>query len=100
MNTKGIEYAQLAKQIAEKCNLLSGPIARVEYGCQGYTGNDPDIAMNVLGENGEIAVISFSRYDQTLLGILTNSACEVQESADIKDSDMVEIITSDAQPLK
>ncbi len=93
-------YAQLAKQIAEKCNLLSSPIARVEYGCQGYTGNDPDIAMNVLGENGEIAVISFSRYDQTLLGILTNSACEVQESADIKDSDMVEIITSDAQPLK
>lgn len=74
-------YEELAKQITENCNLLSGPIDRVEYNGQGYSGNDPDITMNAIGENGEIVIISFSRYDQALLGIITNSSHKISEDA-------------------
>ena len=74
-------YAELAKKKVEECRLLASPIDRVEYGCQGYGGNDPDISVEVIGENGEIVNMTFSRYDQTLLGIITDTSLRITESA-------------------
>ncbi len=74
-------YAELAKKKVEECSLLASPIDRVEYGCQGYGGNDPDISVEVIGENGEIVNMTFSRYDQTLLGIITDTSLRITESA-------------------
>lgn len=74
-------YAELAKKKAEECQLLDSPVDRVEYNCQGYSGNDPDIAVDVIGENGEIVNMSFSRYDQLFLGLITDTSRKVTESA-------------------
>lgn len=74
-------YAKLARKNVEKLGLMNSPIDRVEYNCQGYAGNDPDIAVDVIGENGEIVNMSFSRYDQTLLGIITDSSRKISEAA-------------------
>lgn len=74
-------YAELAKKKAEECKLFDCPIDRVEYNCQGYGGNDPTIAMDVIGENGKIFNLDFSRYDQTFLGFISDTARKISESA-------------------
>lgn len=74
-------YAQLARKHVERCGLIDGPIDRVEYGCQGYAGNDPDITVDVIGENGKVVIMSFSRYDQALLGIITDTSLKISESS-------------------
>lgn len=68
------EYVELAKKTAEKFNVVHGKVASVEYNGQGYSNNDPSISLNVIGENGEIALIVFSRYDKALLGISYNTS--------------------------
>ena len=73
-------YAELARKKAEECKLLDSPVDRVEYNCQGSSGNDPTIAVNVNGENGEIVNMDFSRYDQTFLGLITDASRKVTES--------------------
>lgn len=75
------EYAALAKKTAEKLNVVHGAVASVEYNCQGYGSNDPwgdgnndpDITFVIKGENGELASMTFSRYDKALLGISYNA---------------------------
>ena len=74
-------YAELAKKKVEECGLLSSPVDRVEYGCQGYGGNDPDISVHVIGENGEVVNMCFSRYDQMFLGMITDASLKITESA-------------------
>lgn len=74
-------YAELARKKVEECKLMNSPVDRVEYNCQGYSGNDPDIAVNVIGENGEIVNMSFSRYDQTFKGCITDTSRRISESA-------------------
>ncbi|RKD27115.1 hypothetical protein BEP19_00655 [Ammoniphilus oxalaticus] len=63
------EYVERARKLAEKYNVVHGPIKSVEYNNQGYSNNDPDITMYVTGENGEMAMMTFSRYDKALLSI-------------------------------
>ncbi len=74
-------YAQLAQKKAEECKLMASSVDRVEYNCQGYSGNDPTIAVDVIGKNGEIVNMSFSRYDQIFLGAITDTSRKVTESA-------------------
>lgn len=74
-------YAELARKKTEECALMDSPVAQVEYNCQGYSGNDPDIAVDVIGENGERINMCFSRYDQALLGIITDTSLKISESA-------------------
>ncbi len=74
-------YAELAKKKAEECKLLDSPVDRVEYGSQGYGGNDPDITMEVIDEKGKILTMTFSRYDQTFLGLFTDASRRITESA-------------------
>ncbi len=75
------QYKELARKKTEECGLMDGPVDRVEYNCQGYSGNDPDIALDVIGENGEMINMSFSRYDQEFLGIITDTSLKISESA-------------------
>ena len=74
-------YAELAREVAERCNLVGGPVADVTYGTQGYGSNNPDITMEVHGENGQIVIISFSRYNQRLLGIITDTSRVITDRA-------------------
>lgn len=74
-------YAELAKKKVKKCKLIDSPIERVEYNCQGYSGNNPTIAVDVIGKNGEIVNMDFSRYDQTFLGLITDTSRRITESA-------------------
>lgn len=74
-------YAELAKKKVEECRLTDSPVDRVEYNCQGYSGNDPTITVDVIAENGEIVNLTFSRYDQVFLGLITDTSRRVSESA-------------------
>ncbi|MBU5438375.1 hypothetical protein KQI42_10165 [Tissierella sp. MSJ-40] len=68
------EYVTLAKELAEKHNVVNSTIKSVKYNGQGYSNNDPTISVDVAGENGEIALMTFSRYDKALLGIEYNGS--------------------------
>lgn len=87
-------YAKLAKEVAERCKLVDGKVENVAYGSQGYGGNNPDITMEVYGENGQMALLSFSRYNQRLLGILTDTSRVITDKAleDLMNRDMAETI--------
>lgn len=88
-------YAELAKKKVEESELIDSPVDRVEYNCQGYSGNDPTIAVNVIGKNGEIVNMDFSRYDQTFLGLITDTSRKITESA--FDSAVGEVETGEAE---
>lgn len=75
------QYAELAKKKVTECKLIDGSVNRVEYNCQGYQCNDPTITVDVIGENGEIVNLTFSRYDQAFLGLITDTSRRVSESA-------------------
>ena len=90
-------YAELAQKKAEEYKLIDSPIDRVEYNCQGYAGNDPTIAVDVIGKNGEIVNMDFSRYDQTFLGLITDTSRRVTESA--FDSAVGEVESAEAEKV-
>ncbi|GAA3409420.1 hypothetical protein ACFFNY_09695 [Paenibacillus hodogayensis] len=64
------EYVELAKKLAEKHNVVHGAVKSVAYNGQGYSNNDPTLSVDISGENGEMALMSLSRYDKELLGIV------------------------------
>lgn len=70
------EYITLAKNLAEEKNLLNGKVVDCRYNSQGYSNNDPDITIDVTGENGEKAIITFSRYDKALKGFAAGALLE------------------------
>lgn len=74
-------YAEAAKEVVERCNLVGSKVASVEYGSQGYGGNNPVIMMNVYGENGQMAIIEFSRYNQKLLSVMTHASNVIMDKA-------------------
>lgn len=74
-------YAKLAQEVAERCNFVHGSVAEVTYNCQGYSNNNPDITLNVIGKNGEKALITFSRYNQKLLGVGLDTSLRISEEA-------------------
>lgn len=76
------EYMKLAKTFAEKKNLVNGEVKECIYNSQGYEGNDPDITINVVGINGQKAMITFSRYDQSVKGIGFPASMEIHEMMD------------------
>lgn len=90
------EYATLAKETAEKLNVVNGAVASVEYNCQGYRNNDPDITFNIKGENGEVASMTFSRYDKALLAVSYNARYRYT----LKTIEKIEQKVKDAQMQK
>lgn len=73
-------YAALAEEKVRTSGLMDGGIDRVEYNCQGYSGNDPVISLDVIGEKGEVLCIGFSRYDQSFLGLITDTSRKIREA--------------------
>lgn len=67
------EYIALAEKTAEKLNIVHGAVVTAEYDGQGYSSNDPIIQLVVRGKNGEVAQLSFSRYDKSLRSISYNA---------------------------
>lgn len=74
------KYEAAAKKIAEKHNIVHSNIQSVSCTGQGAsfssnavgTYGDPDISFEVQGKNGEVALMTISRYDQVLAGIEFN----------------------------
>ena len=63
-----------------------------------YSGNDPTITVDVIGENGEIVNMSFSRYDQMFLGLITDTSQKITESAlDNLSEEVVSIETEEVE---
>ncbi|GIP36063.1 hypothetical protein [Paenibacillus sp. J2TS4] len=79
------EYQDLAKAAAEKYQLVSGKVTSVEYRSQGYqttndgTAKNADITFQVKSDKGEVARLTFSRYDKDLLTIEYSSWIEETE---------------------
>lgn len=84
-------YAELAKEVAKRCNLVGGPVREVKYGTQGCSSNNPDITMEVYGEGGQMAILSYSRYNQRFLGLITDT------SRVITDRAMEDLMKEDAE---
>lgn len=76
------EYTELARKMAEELDIVDGKAASSEYGCQGYSNNDPDITIEVTGTNGDRALLSFSRYDQQFKGIVYDASLKISEPAE------------------
>ena len=74
-------YQELARSLAEAHHFVSGFVSSVSYNCQGYSNNDPDITFDVYGENGEHALVTFSRYDQAIKGVSFDTANRISEQA-------------------
>lgn len=74
-------YAKLARKNVKRWGLIDGPVDRVDYNCQGYSGNDPDITVNVFGKNGKRVIMTFSRYDQAFLGLITDTSWKISEAS-------------------
>lgn len=73
------EYMKLAKEFAEKKNLVGGAVKECDYNSQGYSSNDPTITIDVYGVSGERVSITFSRYDRAVLGISLNANEKIME---------------------
>lgn len=63
-------YRELAEKFVKEKGLVTGAVSRVEYNCQGYAGNDPDITFDIYGEKGEKLTLTFSRYDKAFTGAI------------------------------
>ena len=68
------EFVSLAKELVEKYNVINGAVKSVKYNGQGYSNNVPTVSIDITGENGEIALLTFSRYDKELLGIVYSAS--------------------------
>ena len=71
------EYVALAKKLAEKYNVVHSTVKSVAYDGQGYATNGqgsyaPQIDVEITGENGEVALMDFSRDDKALVHIYFN----------------------------
>ncbi len=74
------EYEEVAKKLAEKYNIVRSAIQSIQCTGQGSqfptntpgTYGEPTISFQVDGENGEVALMTISRYDKALLGVMYN----------------------------
>lgn len=74
------EYEAAAKKLAEEHNIVNSTVQSIHSTGQGAsfstntssTYGDPTISFQVHGENGEVALMSISRYDKALLGVVYN----------------------------
>lgn len=78
------EFDSLAKAIAEKYQLVPGKVASVEYYGQGYSsgpsgGQNSQIDMRVISENGQQAQLTFSRHNKEFLGVAYD--CWIKDAA-------------------
>lgn len=96
------EFLALAKELAEKYKVVHGEVKSVDYNGQGYSNNDPTISIDITGENGEIALMTISRYDKELLGISYSASykpfLEYSEKEDKKFQEKIKELEKSAPP--
>lgn len=78
------EYQELAKAAAEKYQFVSGKVTSVKLSGNGYVANtlggkNITITLEVKSDQGEVARLTFSRYNQELLTVEFNSWIEENE---------------------
>ncbi len=73
----------IAKQYAEKLNVVGGAIKSATIASQGSSYNDPTVNFRIVGENGQLAIIELSRYDKALLAVSYNGDV-LEQDATIK----------------
>ncbi|MGE8205417.1 hypothetical protein ACQKP0_12700 [Heyndrickxia sp. NPDC080065] len=96
------EYQKLAKVAAEKYQLISDKVASVKYISQGYQENEggaknSDITFQVRSDKGEIAQLTFSRYNKELLSVEYSSWIkeadryqkQLEQETKVQDPDIV-----------
>lgn len=74
------KYEAAAKKLAEKYNIVHSDIESMNCTGQGASFptnvigayGDPEISFEIHGKNGEVALMSISRYDEVLKGIMYN----------------------------
>lgn len=59
----------IAQKYAEDLNVTGGRVKSSTIGSQGYSMNDPTVNFRIVGENGKLAIIGLSRYDNALLAV-------------------------------
>lgn len=72
------DYEETVKELAEKYNVVNSNIQSIQFTGQGAafptnksaTYGDPTISFQVHGENDEVALMTISRYDKKLLGVM------------------------------
>lgn len=65
------EYENLARELSVKIGAIQGEVKSAEYETQAVTSNrDATILIRVTGENGDEAILEFSRYDKELVYVL------------------------------
>lgn len=84
------EYLDKAQKLASQYNIVHGAVQATTYNCQGYSNNDPDITIDVLGVNGEKALLTFSRYDKQLTGVGYDPMQRIGQAALDKLTDKIE----------
>lgn len=67
----------IAQKFAEKLGVVGGAVKSTTIHAQGYSYNDPNVSFRIVGENGQLATIGLSRYDNALLSVSYN--CDVIE---------------------
>lgn len=80
------EMENIAKQYAEKLNVVGGAVKSSTIASQGYSYNDPTVNFRIVGENGQLAIIQLSRYDKALLDVCYNGDV-LEQDATIKQLD-------------
>jgi len=84
------QYTSLAKDVAEKYQLVSGKVVSSEYDGQGYSASsdlsakNPEIFIMVTSENGQQAQLIFSRYNQEFLQVSYDSSVKDMKSQEEK----------------
>lgn len=92
------DYKNLAQEFTKEKELLRTEVSKVEYNCQGYSDNDPDITFQVYGQDNDRVILTFSRYDKIFKGMITGSSLDITESASEGLSGEVE--NADALPAE
>jgi hypothetical protein len=104
------KYDSLAQAIAEKCQLVPGKVASVEYYGQGYSSNpsgaqNAEVLMRVKSESGQQAQLTFSRHNQEFLGVDYDcwvkevTLMEEQLQKELQEKEATQIIIDD-QPME
>lgn len=73
-------YADTAMKFVKEKGLLGTEPVKVEYGGQGYQGNDPDITFLVYGANGQKVNVNFSRYNKRFKGMISQAYFNIVET--------------------
>ncbi|MHB8063821.1 MAG: Rossmann-fold NAD(P)-binding domain-containing protein [Ruminiclostridium sp.] len=84
------QYTSLAKEAAEKYQLVSGKVVSAEYDGQCYIANNDDSARNpeifimVTSDNGQQAQFTFSRYKKEFLQVAYDSCVKEMKAVEKK----------------